>query len=220
MTKSIRPLHDKTETGKLTNSFDEKAKHWDDDPMKLKRAAAIADGIRSKITIKPQMKALEYGCGTGLLSFQFQTELSHITLADSSDGMLEVLEHKIAVHNIENMTPIKLDLLTDPLPSKRFSVIYTMMTLHHVADIDAILKKFYQLLEDDGVVCIADLDKEDGSFHGHGFDGHHGFDRTELGEKARNVGFRDVDFMDVFQIHRDNSGSIKNYSIFLMTGWK
>ena len=41
------------------------------------------------------MHALDYGCGTGLLSFPLKDELGHITLNDNSAGMLEVVQEKI-----------------------------------------------------------------------------------------------------------------------------
>ena len=74
-----------------TEDFDERAATWDDDPVKKERAAAVAAGIRAMVALSPDMRALEYGCGTGLLSFELRHELGSITLADRSEGMLAVL---------------------------------------------------------------------------------------------------------------------------------
>ena len=131
------------------------------------------------------MTALEYGCGTGLVSFALQPQLGHITLADSSTGMLAVLREKIAAGNIQNMTPVQLDLITDPLPAERYQLIYTLLTLHHIPDTDKILRAFYQLLDSSGYLCVADLDKEDGTFHEDEFHGHLGFDREELSAQGQ-----------------------------------
>jgi predicted TPR repeat methyltransferase len=62
-------------------NFDERAESWDDDPVRVARAAAVAEGIRSRVPLSSAMRALEYGCGTGLLSFELRHELGHITLA-------------------------------------------------------------------------------------------------------------------------------------------
>jgi predicted TPR repeat methyltransferase len=70
--------------------FEASARTWDADPVKVARASAVADGIRGSVPLSPQMRTLEYGCGTGLLSFALRPHLAHITLADSSDGMLAV----------------------------------------------------------------------------------------------------------------------------------
>src|SRR5512147_852630 len=114
------------------NEFDEKAAQWDAKPVRVERAQAVADGIKAALPLSPNMTALEYGCGTGLLSFALQPQLGHITLADSSPGMLSVLREKIAARNIKNMTPVQLDLMVDPLPAVHYQVIYTLMTLHHI----------------------------------------------------------------------------------------
>ncbi len=79
----------------MTN-FDERARDWDSDPKKVERARVVADAIRKTIPLSQEMKALEYGCGTGLLSFALQPDLGEITLADTSQGMLDVLREKIA----------------------------------------------------------------------------------------------------------------------------
>ncbi|MGE5378250.1 MAG: class I SAM-dependent methyltransferase, partial [Bacteroidota bacterium] len=79
----------------MTN-FDERARDWDSDPRKVERARAVADAMRQAVPLSNEMKALEYGCGTGLLSFALQSDLGPITLADTSQGMLDVLSEKIA----------------------------------------------------------------------------------------------------------------------------
>jgi ubiquinone/menaquinone biosynthesis C-methylase UbiE len=98
----------------MTN-FDERAKDWDSDPKKVERARTVADAIRKAIPLSREMTALEYGCGTGLLSFALQEELGQITLADTSQGMLDVLTEKISASGVRNMKPLRLDLTTDPL---------------------------------------------------------------------------------------------------------
>ena len=74
------------------------------------------------------------------------------------------------------------------------------MTFHHIEDIDKILRDLFSLLVAPGYLCIADLDSEDGSFHGPEFTGHLGFDRNELERKLTHAGFRSVDFTTVFEL--------------------
>src|SRR5512141_572797 len=148
----------------MTN-FDQRAKDWDSDPKKVDRARAVADAIRKAVPLSTEMKALEYGCGTGLLSFALQSDLGQITLADTSQGMLDVLGEKIASAKVPNMHPMRLDLSADPLPAERYDLTYSLMTLHHIHDTDDILKKFHSLLESGGYLIAADLYKEDGTFH-------------------------------------------------------
>ena len=201
--------------------FDERAKSWDSDPKKVERAATVAVAIKNQLPLEHAMRALEYGCGTGLLSFALQEEFAGITLADTSQGMLDVLAQKIADSNCENMRPLRLDLTSEPLPTSRFNVIYTLMTLHHIPLVDDILQKFHHILLPNGFIAIADLDSEDGSFHGQDqHDVHRGFDRNALQKQVELAGFTQVSFTTVFTMTKMVAGAPKNFPIFLMTAKK
>ena len=201
-----------------TQDFDARARTWDDDPMKTARAQAVADAIRRSIPNLANMHGLEFGCGTGLLSFALQAHLKQIVLADSSPVMLEVLREKIVASHIANMTPIQLDLTSDPLPEQRFELIYSLMTLHHIPDTEAVLRDMHTLLRQPGYLCIADLDSEDGSFHGQDADVHKGFDRVALTRQAECAGFENIEFSTVFVIRK--STTERDYPVFLMTAEK
>ncbi len=204
----------------MTN-FDERAKHWDDDPMKVQRAQAVADAIRTALPLRPGMTALEYGCGTGLLSFALQKDFASITLADTSRGMLEVLADKIKAAGAVNMHPVRLDLCLDPLPAQRFHVIYSLMVLHHIPDTDIILRRFYDVLEPGGWLAMADLDKEDGSFHTDGSANvHHGFEREALQEQVEAAGFGQVRFSTAYVIEKGIGQQRRAFPVFLMTACK
>ena len=199
----------------MTSSFDVKAKSWDT-PQKVERAQAVAAGIKRNLNLTKDMIGFEYGCGTGLLSVCLYPELAHITLADSSVGMLEVLQQKIQRDNLA-MTPLQLDLMVDPVPTTRFDLIYTMLTLHHIDDTDRILQIFYTLLKEQGALCIADLDQENGSFHSAGFHGHNGFAQHELQNLAEQAGFRNIHFETCYSIEKEiANGTIKRFPVFLM----
>lgn len=204
----------------MTN-FDERAKDWDSDPIKVERARVVADAIRKTVPLSRDMKALEYGCGTGLLSFALQSGLGSITLADTSQGMLDVLSEKIASAGVTNMHPVRLDLATDPLPAERYHLTYSLMTLHHIHDVNDVLVRFWELLEPDGVLLVADLDKEDGSFHTDGStDVHPGFDRVELQSMVESIGFGDVTFSTAYQIKKKIGDVERVFPVFLMSAQK
>lgn len=197
--------------------FDSKARQWDDNPVFRERGLNLAKAVRAAVPLRRDMHVLDYGCGTGLLSFPLRDELGAIVMADSSSGMLDVVREKIAAQAVTNMTAVKLDLLADTAPSDRFDLIMTSMTLHHVPDTDRILRVFHDLLQPGGTLCIADLDQEDGSFHGIEVDVHPGFDRAELSRRAENAGFSGVQFQTVFSIAREQATGTRDYPVFLMT---
>lgn len=196
-------------------NFDDKAKTWDSDPIKQERALAVAAAIRQRIPLSSAWRALEYGSGTGLLSLTLHADLGSITLADASPGMLAVLEAKLAAAQIDRLHPLRLDLTCDPLPVERYDLIYTLMTLHHVAEIEQLLRDFQGLLQPGGWLGVADLDREDGSFHGAGFTGHCGFDREVLRAQLVDAGFSGVEFSTCYRMKKATDQSIREYPLFL-----
>ncbi|MBI5936277.1 MAG: class I SAM-dependent methyltransferase [Betaproteobacteria bacterium] len=197
--------------------FDSKAREWDDNPVFVERGRKMAEAIRRQVPLNKDMQALDYGCGTGLLSFPLKDMLGHITLKDTSTGMLEVLREKIAAQGVNNMTVRQTDLTAEPLPDERYGLIYSSMTLHHIPDTGHILRVFHDLLNPGGTLCLADLDREDGSFHGLEVDVHHGFDRAALAAQAERAGFADIRFDTVFEIVKESEAGARAYPVFLMT---
>ncbi len=207
----------------MTAYFDERAADWDQNPMRIERAVAVAGAIRARIALTPSTCALEYGCGTGLLSFALQQggPLGQITLADNSAGMLAVLEGKICAAGLETqMHPLRLDLACDALPEQRFDLIYTLLTLHHIRETGPILTAFFQLLNPGGWLALADLDLEDGSFHEEPFDGHTGFDREEMRTALAGLGFGAIAFDTAYIIPKMRAGQPRSYPVFLATACK
>jgi ubiquinone/menaquinone biosynthesis C-methylase UbiE len=202
------------------NTFDERARDWDKDNVHILRAIALSEKIRKAIKITHDMKGFEYGAGTGLLSFNLLDSFKSITLADSSTGMLEVLNKKIKSNNIPNMSSILLDLETDDIPKEKFDVIFTQMTMHHIINIDIVIKNFYSMLNNGGHLCVADLFKEDGSFHGNEFKGHNGFDPETFKFKLEKTGFICVKYEECFIIKKIIEGKEKIFPLFLITGQK
>jgi len=202
------------------NEFDGKARTWDSDPAKVERAQRVAEAIRGTVGSLTNREVLEYGCGTGLLGFALRAEVAHLTLADTSQGMLQVLEEKIAACGARNVTSLALDLSIGPLPEIRFDLICTLMTLHHIPDTAAILARFHALLRARGALCIADLDLEDGSFHGPDFEGHKGFDREALTQKMLEAGFQNIRFTTPCVVVRQTPTGVREFPVFLMVGEK
>ena len=199
------------------SGFDERAKSWDDDPMKTARAQAVADGMGKAASWKPGMRAIEFGCGTGLLSFALQARFAAITLADTSPGMLDVLRQKIEMAGLPHMQAVLLDD-SATMNGQPFDMVYSLMTLHHVPDVNVALRRFHDWLGDGGQLCIADLDAEDGAFHDYDPSVHNGFERAQLAGMVAAAGFDNIRFSTVFQIVKGNPE--RTYPVFLMIATK
>lgn len=196
--------------------FDSRAREWDSNPVFVQRGEKIAAAIRAAVPLNPHMRALDYGSGTGLLSFPLRDALGHITLKDSSAGMLAVAQEKISAQGVTNMTVRQADLTAEPLPDERYDLIVSAMTLHHIPDTRRILGVFRELLAPGGRLCIADLDQEDGSFHGPEVEVHHGFERAALAAMADDAGFGEASIETVIEILKETAAGSRNYPVFLM----
>lgn len=200
------------------NEFDLKAAEWDRNRMHSERAAAVSAAITQQIPLDKSMTAMEFGAGTGLLSFMLSDHLGSITLVDNSEGMVKVLREKLAQTGTSMMKIVKADLEHEDFNDERFDLIYSLMVLHHVNDVEKILGKFSSMLRPGGYLANADLYSEDGSFHGHGFTGHKGFDTGLLAASLEKYGFGKVNHSTVFNIEKmTDSNEKKQFGVFLMT---
>ncbi|MFW5857382.1 MAG: class I SAM-dependent DNA methyltransferase, partial [Planctomycetota bacterium] len=169
--------------------FDEAAAGWDEKPERVALARSVADAIAEHVPLPPTTRALEYGCGTGLVGLALAPRLGRLTAADSSEGMLGVLREKLQRGAADNVDPVRLDLQTDPPPAGPFDLVFSSMTLHHVEALDRVLAAFAGLLAPGGRLAVVDLEAEDGSFHGDRVDvEHHGFAPDALAERIRKAG--------------------------------
>lgn len=198
--------------------FDSRAQEWDQDPDKVVRAQAVADTVRAAVPLEAGERVLEYGAGTGLVAQALAGHVGPLTLADSSAGMRQVAEEKVAAGALPPGTRVwGLDLadraVSAPAPDERFDLVVTSLVLHHIPQLSPVLSGFHALLEVGGHVAIADLDAEDGSFHSglDGFDGHDGFERRVLSRQLEEAGFADVRFTDCTTIVKDG----QEFSVFL-----
>jgi len=202
------------------NTFDLSANDWDKDTIHTERAIAIAKKITELIEFKPGMKAMEFGAGTGLLSFRLKDSFASVTLIDSSKEMIRVCNDKILESKATNMKAIQIDLESEELKQK-FDIIYSQMVFHHIADVSRMIQRFSTMLESGGTVAIADLYAEDGSFHGEGFTGHNGFDPEWMSTVMLNAGFTGISYSTCFvQKKTDAEGIEREYPVFLIIARK
>lgn len=203
------------------NEFDILASSWDENPTHWDRSKAIAQEILRTIPLKPSMNALEFGAGTGILSFMLKDYLKEITLMDNSIEMIRMTNAKIKKSKASSLKTLHFDLEKEGFKGASFDFVFTQMVLHHVKDLNNIFGHFKQFINPKGYIAIADLYMEDGSFHGEGFDGHNGFDIEYLKKLLVNNGFENINHRQCFVINRPlPDGSTKQFPIFLLTANK
>ncbi|MCE0494423.1 class I SAM-dependent DNA methyltransferase [Vibrio salinus] len=204
----------------MDNYFDKAAGLWDKDPMKVDRAATTARKIKS-LCFHSTNSVVDFGSGTGLLGVHLKDIFDHVHLVDSSSEMLRIADEKIAKANISNISTHCVDKLSKL--GTRFSAVTTLMVLHHIDNIKAFFAEAFSALEENGTLIIADLYKEDGSFHksNASFSGHNGFDTSELSEIAEQAGFSVESVEPYFEIRKENyHKEVVSYPLFLFVAIK
>lgn len=203
----------------ITNSqahFNAVAREWDKDNMHINRSISIANAMQEMIPLRNTMKALEYGAGTGILSFLLKDVFSKIVLMDNSAEMLQVCTEKINYYQTPHISTLAFDLEHADY-TETFDIIYTQMVLHHIMDVPGIFKKFSHLLNAGGYIAIADLYEEDGSFHEPGMQVHKGFKPEALAALLTAKGFKNIQYKPCFNIERNNG---RVYPVFLLVAQK
>jgi len=198
--------------------FDALAQTWDTKD-RMNRAQMIAQEIQKEISDETYHKALEFGCGTGLVSFNLHLVLREMTLVDSSGEMIRIVKNKIRNYALHNMSALQIDIVKgEQLPSS-YDLIYSSMALHHISDTKKLLHTLYSHLDKGGRICIVDLTQDDGSFHKSetGFDGHNGFNTGDLANIFEKTGFTNITSKIIYQGIKETEDGGLPYSLFLMT---
>lgn len=204
----------------MLNEFDAKARDWDKNLMHIERSEAIAEALLQMVPLDRKMKALEFGAGTGLLSFLLKDHIGRITLIDNSTEMINTISSKISDQGINHMHPLRIDLEHEDFP-ERFDLIFSQMAFHHVEKLELVILKLILMLNAGGTLVIADLYPEDGSFHGDGFNGHKGFDPDVLSLLLEQAGLEQVQHKRCYTVKKVNGeGKSAEYPVFLLKAVK
>jgi len=155
------------------NRFDIEALTWDDLPRRVELAKAVVNNII--YYLKGDERVLDFGCGTGLVGLNIAPFVKEVVGIDTSKKMVEKFNQKAKKLNLNALALCK-DIFE---VNEKFDVVISSMTIHHIKDIKKLSDKLFEITN---TVFIADLVKEDGTFHSRGNDDveHFGFSEDEL----------------------------------------
>jgi len=203
----------------MSDNFDQAAKSWDTQQYRHERAREVAEKILDSVKLSSSSSLMDFGCGTGLLGFNFTGIAGSVAFADTSSGMLEVVDEKIKACKITNASTVLLQNGNSQFTGK-FDCIVSLQALHHVSDYKGCLKALADALNAGGCIAISDLDKEDGSFHSGDTSVHWGFDREEIKSIYAESGLTDISESTPFINTKATSTGVKDFQLFLITGRK
>ncbi len=195
--------------------FAHKSKSWDMTSKRVQNAKSIASLIVKTVGLNLKMNVMDFGAGTGLLSYFIAPHVDTIVAVDNSPSMLDKFHEKSAEFDCK-IEIIEHDL-TEQEIERKFDGIISSMTIHHIEDISKLFENFYSMLNKGGFIAIADLECEDGTFHRDNKGVFHfGFDPKLLQKIAEEIGFKEVKFELANEIKKPH----KNFTVFLMTAIK
>lgn len=199
----------------MTDLFNEKAKDWDANDRVRNLSSAIGSAILEQVPMHESMHVMDFGAGTGLISSQIAPLVEKIVAVDTSEAMLEKLVSKSEFKG--KVEAVCQNILDDPLDDQ-FDLIVSAMAMHHVEDTHNMAQRFADQLKPGAMIALADLDKEDGSFHPPGTEGvyHFGFERSGLKEILKKCGFEDISFETAYTL----KGKANSFPIFLVVATK
>lgn len=200
--------------------FDNRAAQWDALPRRVALANAVVAAIQGNVDLQPWMRMLDYGCGTGLVTFGLQPLVQEVIAVDSSRGMLEQLELKAREAGITNLSTVFIDLDSQWQLPDGIDLLVSSMTIHHVPEVAELFSRFHAVMNPGAWLCIADLEKEDGSFHEDqvAHIPHQGFSIQEMEHYFREAGFKKITTCPVMHVQKEREGAVRNYPVNLTFG--
>lgn len=114
--------------------------------------------------LRPDMKLLEFGCGTGTTALTHAPLVDRILAIDISARMLEIAEQKAEAAGIGNVMFERAAIDDFTAPDNSFDIVLGMSILHLLADKDMAIAKVHKMLKPGGVfisstVCLGNTMK-------------------------------------------------------------
>lgn len=199
--------------------FDRMAAEWDANPVRVALARAVTEAIRETVPLRADMQVMDFGAGTGLVTLALAPSVGRLTAMDTSPDMLHMLEAKLKAQRIEHVRT-----LAGELDAGRgdYDLVVGSMVLHHIADVPKMITTLAACLKPGGWMALADLETEDGSFHGDMAGVYHkGFNPDEVCGWLREAGLSAVASREATVVVKPSaSGELRRYPVFLASGVK
>ena len=111
--------------------------------------------------LRPDMEALEFGCGTGSTALLHAPYVKHIRAIDFSANMIAIARRKAADQNIDNVTFEQASIDALQVPDQSLDIVFGLSILHLLEDKEAVMAKVYKMLKPGGLfvsstVCIGE----------------------------------------------------------------
>ncbi|MDF2544056.1 MAG: methylase involved in ubiquinone/menaquinone biosynthesis [Herbinix sp.] len=173
-----------------TDKFEMIANQYDT-PERVHIAKVSADAIREYLVDAKSKSAIDFGCGTGLVGMNLREDFGELLFLDTSQNMINQVKQKMNSSDLQNVETLCFDLEKDNLAGLHGDYIFMVQVLLHIKDVDLILSRLYEVLNENGHLLIVDFIKNEKIVSDMV---HNGFDETELIHSMTKLGYRDIKF--------------------------
>ena len=116
---------------------------------------------RTQAMLRPQMRILEVGCGTGSTALAHAPHVAHVHATDLSPRMIAIARARAAEAGIPNVTFDVASAEEIEAPAGGYDAVLALNLLHLVADRPAVLRRLGALVKPGGLLvastpCLAD----------------------------------------------------------------
>jgi tRNA (cmo5U34)-methyltransferase len=201
----------------------EAAATWDSKPWHVELAASVARAMAEDVPFRPDMHIMDFGCGSGLITYHLAPQVASIVAADVSAEVLATLTRNAQASGMAHVRTLLLEAEDPSHVMGSCDAIVSSMVFHHISDIPQLLRRFAEWLRRDGWVAIADLEPEDGTFHSSRTHvAHHGIEPSELASHVETAGFavRSVRTVHALQWQPEDATEVRVYPVFLLVARK
>ncbi len=150
--------------------MDQSSKFWDRIAERYsKQPIADEAAYQKKLQVtreyfQPDMKVLEFGCGTGSTAIAHAPYVKHIHAIDISSKMIEIAQAKADAINVENVTFEQATIEEFSACDQTLDAVLGLSILHLVENKEQVIAKVYKMLKPGGLfvtstACIGDTMK-------------------------------------------------------------
>lgn len=171
-----------------TGKFEMIANRYDTSE-RIQIAKVASDAIREYLVDANNKKAIDFGCGTGLVGMNLLNEFNSVLFLDTAQNMINQIKQKISNSNIQNAATLCFDFEKDSLSDLHVDYIFMVQVLLHINDVKLVLSRLNDVLNVGGHLLIVDFNKNEEIVTDMV---HNGFDQVKLTDIMAKIGFRDI----------------------------
>lgn len=171
-----------------TDKFEMIAETYDT-PGRIEIAKVASDAIRKYLVDTKNKNAIDFGCGTGLVGMNLLNEFNSMLFLDTSPNMIHQIKQKIADSSIQHADTLCFDIEKESLSNVHADYIFMTQVLLHIHDIELLLSRLFDVLNEGGHLLIVDFDKNEKVVSDFV---HNGFHIAELSDLMTRIGYKDI----------------------------